>query len=71
MRYRVMHMQQIQRLGLKHFKHLGRQRQRIRGMVKQGIRRHFDFMKMGMRVVGIHADWRRITNEVNIVPTCS
>src|SRR5882672_4284297 len=39
-------------------------------MVEKRIRRHFHFVKMNVRVRQIHANRRRITDEMNIVTAC-
>ena len=45
MRDRVVNVQQIQVLGLRNCRHLGRERESVRLMLKQRIRHHLDFMK--------------------------
>src|SRR6266403_4317497 len=67
MRNSVMDVKQVQRLRFKNFKHLGGERQRIRWMVKEGIRRHLDLVKKDVRVVQIHANRRGVADEVNVV----
>ncbi len=68
MRNRIVHMQQIQRLGLKDFQHLGGERQGIGWVIEQRIGRDFHFVKMRVGIVGIHADRRRVADEVDVVP---
>ncbi len=63
----VVDVQQIKRFGLEHFQHFGRERQRVRRMVEERIGSDFHLVKGNVRVAEIHADRRRITDEMNIV----
>src|SRR5439155_20241644 len=57
-------------LGLEHFEHLRRKRQRVRRVIEQRIGRDFDFVKVNMWIGQIHANRRCITDEMNIVTAC-
>src|SRR5882724_2642144 len=70
MRNSVMDVKQVQRLRLKNFKHLGGEGQRIRWVVKEGIRCHLNLVKKDVRVVPIHANRRGVADEVDVVIAC-
>ncbi len=68
MRDRIVYMQQVQRLGLRHFNHLRRQRQRVRRMVKQRIGRDLDFMKINSLMMLGQPDGHGVADEMYLVP---
>ena len=62
-----MHVQQIERLRFKNFQHFGSQRQCVRRVVEQRVGRYFNLVEMNMRIVGIHANRRRVADKVHVV----
>src|SRR5438045_9127461 len=71
MRDCVVHMQQIKLLSFKNLEHLCGQRQCIRWMIEQRIRRYLYLMKKNVRIVQVHPDRRGIADEMHIVPANS
>src|SRR5437868_2372571 len=67
MRDCIVHMQQIQLLSFKNLEHLCSQRQCIRWMIEQRIRRYLYLMKKNVRIVQVHPDRRGITDEMHVV----
>ena len=70
MRNRVVHVEQVQRLRLRHLDHLRRQRQRIRGMIEQRVSRHLHLMKIDPFVMLGQPDRHGIADEVHLMPPC-
>ena len=62
-----MHMQQIQLLGFENFQHLCSEREGVGRVVEKRVGRYLHLMKKDMRIVQIHANRRRIADEMNVV----
>ncbi len=63
----VVHVQQIERLGLEDLEHFCGERQGVGRVVEQRIGRHLHFVEMDVRVVGVHADGWGVADEVDVV----
>ena len=68
MRNRIVYMQQVQRLGLCHLDHLRRQRQRVRRMIEQRVRRDLDLMKINPLVMLGQPNRHGVADEVHLMP---
>lgn len=64
-----MYVKNVERLGLKDFEHLDRERERIRGMVEQWIGNHRCLMEVDSRIVCLHPDGLGIGDEIDVVAT--
>ena len=62
-----MHVQEIERLGLKDLEHFGGERQRVGRVIEERVGSDFHFVEMDVRVVGVHADRRGVADEVDVV----
>ena len=62
-----MDMENIERFRLENFQHLDREREGIRGVVKQRIGNHRCLVKVDSRVVGFHPDGRGVGDEIDVV----
>ena len=67
MRDRIVHMQQIEVLILRHLRHPRGQRQRIGRVLKQRIWRDLDLVIVDTRQSGVEPDRIRVRDEVNFV----
>jgi hypothetical protein len=67
MRNGVMHVENVERFGLKDLEHFGGERQRVRRVVKERVGNHLYFVKMDALTVEAQADRRSIANEVDVV----
>ncbi len=67
-RNRVMHVQQVERVALGHFRHARRQRQAVRRILEQRVIRDFDLVIVDARRPRIEPDGIGVGDEVNIVP---
>ena len=65
---RVMDMQDVEVVYLRHLSHAGGQRQVIRRIFKQGVQRDGDLMKQDARVVGIQPDGLLVGDEMDLMP---
>lgn len=63
-----MDVEEVEGFGLEDFQHFGGERERIRSVVEEGVGGDFDLVKMDVRVVRIHADGRRVADEMDVVP---
>ena len=63
-----MHVQQVQVVALRHFRHARRQRQAVRRVLKQRIVGDLHFVIVDARRIRIQADRIRIRNEMDLVP---
>src|ERR1035437_3292886 len=68
MRNRVVHVQHVQVVALRHFRHPPGQRQAVRRVLKQGVVRDLHFVIVDARRIRIQADRIRIGNEMDLVP---
>jgi hypothetical protein len=64
-----MDMKNVEAMGLPHFRHLHRERQRVIGTRKDGGVTDGDLMKMNPRQGEIEPDWFGVAEEMNLVPT--
>ena len=62
-----MDVQQVKRFGFENFEHFCGEGQRVRRMVEERVGNHFHFVEMDARIVRIHADRRRVTDEMNVM----
>ena len=67
MRDGVVHVQEIERLGLKYFQHFCGERQSVGRVVEERVGSYLHFVEMDVRVVGVHADGRGVADEVDVV----
>ena len=62
-----MDVEQVERFGFENFEHFCGERQGIGRMVEERVGGDFHFVKMDAQVIGIHADGRCVTDEMNVV----
>ncbi len=63
----VVDVEEVKGFGLEDFEHLGGEGERVRRVIEKRVAGDFDFMKMDVRVVGIHADGRGVADEMDVV----
>src|ERR1700722_1910813 len=63
----VVDVEKVQGFGFEDFEHFGGEGQRVGRMVEERVAGDFDFVKMNVRVVGVHADGRGVADEVDVV----
>src|SRR5580658_9509855 len=63
----VVDMKQVERFGLEDFQHFCGESECVGRVVEKRVAGDLDFVKMDMRVVGVHADGRGIADEVDVV----
>src|SRR5579872_6422953 len=69
MRDCIVHVQDIQVIDFRHFRHARGQRQIIRRILKQRILRHGNFMEEDAWLLSIEADWLLVSDEMHFMAT--
>src|SRR6266478_522902 len=67
MRNGVVNVEQVERFGFEDFQHLCGEGEGVGRMVEERVGHDFDFVEMDVRIVGVHADRRGVTDEMNVV----
>jgi len=63
----VVDVEEVERFGFEDFEHFCGESESVRRMVEERIGDDFDFVEMDARIVGVHADGRGVTDEMNVV----
>jgi len=62
-----MNVKQVERFLLEDFKHFRGERKGVRRMIEERVGDHRCLVKMNVRIILIHADWRGVGNEMDVV----
>ena len=68
---RVVHVQKIEFIDLRHFRHAGGQGQVIRRVIKQWVVGNFDLVIRDIWLRLGEPEWWRVSDEVHLVPAVS
>src|SRR6266852_7752583 len=68
MRDRVVHMQQVQVVEFRNFRHASSERKVVGRVIEQRITRHFHFVIMNVRLRASEPDGLRIGYEMDLMP---